>query len=65
MQQKLVQNFFKTNWSVWKYLTGERNIKKATPLKNIMYLFGSFLQTCINFVAQRLKLPHFKGSIIP
>ena len=26
---------------------------------------GSFLQTCINFVEQRLKLSHFEGSIIP
>ena len=24
-----------------------------------------FLQTCINFVEQRLKFPHFEGSIIP
>ena len=24
-----------------------------------------FLQTCINFVEQRLKFSHFEGSIIP
>ena len=26
---------------------------------------GSFLQTCITFVEQRLKFTHFEGSIIP
>ena len=26
---------------------------------------GNFLQTCINFVEQRLKYSHFKGGIIP
>ena len=26
---------------------------------------GSTLQTCINFVEQRLKFFHFEGSIIP
>ena len=26
---------------------------------------GSFLQTCINFVEQRLKFSHFEDSIIP
>ena len=26
---------------------------------------GSFLQKCINFVEQRPKFSHFKGSIIP
>ena len=26
---------------------------------------GSFLPKCIYFVEQRLKFPHFKGSIIP
>ena len=26
---------------------------------------GSFLQTGINFVEQRLKFSHFQGSIIP
>ena len=25
---------------------------------------GSFLQTCINFVEQRLKFSHFEGTII-
>ena len=25
---------------------------------------GSFLQTCINFVQQRLKFFHFEGSIL-
>ena len=25
---------------------------------------GSFLQTCINFVEERLKFSHFEGSII-
>ena len=25
---------------------------------------GSFLQSCINFVEERLKLSHFEGSII-
>ena len=26
---------------------------------------GSFLQTCIYFAEQRLKFPHFEGSILP
>ena len=26
---------------------------------------GSFLQTCIDFVKERLKFSHFEGSIIP
>ena len=29
------------------------------------YANGRFLQRCINFVEQRLKLSHFEGSIVP
>ena len=32
--------------------------------RNLMQVVG-FLQTCINFVKQRLKFSHFEGSIIP
>ena len=28
-------------------------------------VIGSCLQNCINFIEQRLKFSHFKGSIIP
>ena len=52
---------------------------KAMPEIEIKYIFniyreylfylqpnasGSFLQTCINFVEQRLNFSHFEGSII-
>ena len=43
--------------------------------KDVFYIFtenicsanasGSFLQTCINFVEQRLKFSHFEGKVIP
>ena len=54
-------------------------IAKVTPKieKYVLYIYtehllclqsnasGNFLQKCINFVEQRLRFSHFKGSIIP
>ena len=73
MLQKLVQIFLQQeagafgsnkshaqNWKIcilyiyWEYL--------LCPQSNAS---GSFLQTCINFVEQRLKFSPFEGSIIP
>ena len=56
-----------------------KGIAKVTPTIEkicVIYLYrnllclqsnasGNFLQKCINFVEQRLKFSHFKGSIIP
>ena len=43
------------------YYTFTKNISSAcSPMRS-----SSFLQTCINFVEQRLKFSHFEGSIIP
>ena len=56
---------------------GKESQKPSPKLKNMFYVYweylicpqsnaiGSFLQTCINFVEQRLKFSHFEGSIIP
>ena len=73
MQQKLFQNFFTTrSWSFWKY--HRKGTAKTTPkIEKNMYIIylqrifvsGSFLQKCINFVEQRLKFCHFEGITIP
>ena len=58
----------------------EKEVQKPRPKfkKYVNYIFtreyllclqsnasGSFLQTCINFVEQRLNFSHFEGSMIP
>ena len=65
MQQKLVQNIFLTR-------NHAQNLKICILYIYSKYLLflqsnasGSFLQTCINFVEQRLKFSHIEGSIIP
>ena len=79
MQQKLFQkNFTTRSWNFWK--KHRKETAKATPkIKKIWMLYiyreyllylqssasGSFLQKSINFVEQRLKYSHSKGSIIP
>ena len=78
MQQKFQNFFLSTNWSFWKqHRKGTAKtmpkIEKKTYLtfyrEYMLFLqstaSGSFLQTCINFVEQRLKFSNFEGSIIP
>ena len=72
MQQKLVQNFLQQEAGAFG-----NNTSKATPkiekLSQIYWAYlpcpqsnasGSFLQTCINFVEQRLTFSNFESSII-
>ena len=70
MQEKCVRNIFTTRIGAFGNNIGKEPQKPRPKLKNmdIIYLHrisGSFLQTCINFVEQRLKFSHFEGSIIP
>ena len=79
MQQKLFQIFFTTSsWSFWKkHRKGTASARPKIEKICILYIYreyllylqsnasGRFLQKCINFVEQRLKFSHFKGSIIP
>ena len=58
---KISSNFFTTHRKGTAKFT-------AKIEKYVYYIFtesGSFLETCINVVEQRLKFPHFEGSIIP
>ena len=74
---KLVRNFLQQEAGAFGNNIGNKPQKPRQKLKNIyiMYLLrifalqsnasGSFLQTCISFVQQSLKIPQFEGSIIP
>ena len=42
------------------YIFPENICSARNPMQVVV-----FLETCINFVEQRLKFPYFEGSIIP
>ena len=76
MQQKLVQFFLQEATAFGNNIGKEP--QKLHPKLKIMYIIyllrifalpaiqckWYFLQTCINFVENRLKFSHFEGSII-
>ena len=78
MQQKLVQTFLQQEARAFGNNIGKEP-QKPHPKLEIMYIIyllrifalpaiqckWYFLQTCINFVENRLKFSHFEGSIIP
>ena len=79
MQQKLFQFFLPQEARAFGN-NKEKEAQKPRPKlkKYVYYIFtreyllclqsnarGRFLQTCINFVEQRLKFSHFEGSMIP
>ena len=79
MQQILVPNFFYNKKLELLEITKERNHKSHAQNWKICMLCvyweylpcpqsnasGSFSQTCINIVEQRLKFSHFEGTLIP
>ena len=79
MQKKLFQFFLSRQTGAFGTNIKKKPQKPRQKIEKICILYiyreyllslqsnvsGSFLQRCINFVEQQLKLSHFEGNIIP